>query len=252
MVALKVEGEGGCTFNSLIEVTPPMFNPMCQQASCLRREDFPYVLPAAPTVPVFNTPTPSASMSAPPSILAPSALARPDPDPVFVKTSPLVSPVLVSPVTIPASFFNKTARPLAPAPVTSAADRTSCLSASQLASAQLQPALKTRSFLVPAPTGIDPIAHLANITGIDMSSASDIDTVIEGCQFKTIADSPFLSHHPAQPLLQYLATSGFPAAVGKPWSLAAIREAIKKGPLTPTRNSASTIFCRKELADRVS
>ena len=35
---LKGEGDdgvGGCTFNSLSEVTPPLFSPMFQQASCL-------------------------------------------------------------------------------------------------------------------------------------------------------------------------------------------------------------------------
>ena len=137
-------------------------------------------------------------MCEPPSDLALSALARPDPDPVFLKTPPLVSPVLVSPVAVPASVFNKTARPLAPAPATRAAARTSGLLASQLATEQLQPALETRSFLVPAPTGIDPISHLANITGTFMSSASDIDTFIIGCQFKTIAAPPSSSHHPDQ------------------------------------------------------
>ena len=102
VTALNGEGDdslGGCTFNSLIEVTPPLFSPVCQQASCLRQEASPHVIPAAPTMSVFNNPNPLASMSEPPSVLSPSALARPDPDPVFVKTSPLVSPVLVSTVT---------------------------------------------------------------------------------------------------------------------------------------------------------
>ena len=100
-------------------------------------------------------------MYEPPSVLALSALARLDPGPVFVKTSPLVSPVLVSPVTVPASVFNKTARPLTPDPATSAFARTSCLPSPQLATEQLQPALETRSFLVPAPIGTEPITYLA-------------------------------------------------------------------------------------------
>ena len=215
---------GGCTFNYLIEVTPlPLFSPVCQQASCLRREACLYVLPAASDMPDFNTPTPSASMSEPPIDLALSDLACPDIDPVFVKTYPLVSSVLVIPVTVPSSVFDEIARPLVPAPTTIAATRTSCLPSPQLSPAQIQPALETRSFLVPAPTGTKPIAHLAIITGTAMSSASDIETFIEDCQFKTIAAPPSSSHHPAQPLLQSLATSGFPAAICKPWSLAAIR-----------------------------
>ena len=163
-----------------------------------------------------------------------------------------MSPVLVSPVTAQDSVFNESARPLSPAHTTSVAARTSSLPAPQIAPAQLQPALETCSFLVPAPTGTDPIAHLTDITGTVMSLASDINTFIEGCQFKTLADPPSSSHHPAQPLLQFLATSGFPAAVGKPWYLAVISSAIKKGPHTSTRNSAYTILCQKELADRVS
>ena len=191
-------------------------------------------------------------MSEPPSDLSLSSPARPDIDPVFVKTSPLVSPVLVSPVTVPASVFNKTARPLSPAPATSAAARTLCRPAPQLAPAQLQPDLETRSFLVPAPTGSNPIAQLANTTGTAMPSALDINTFIKVCQFKAIAAPPTSSHHPAHSLLQSLSNSGLPAAVGKPWSLATIRAAIRKGPHTSTCNSASTIFFRKELADRVS
>ena len=93
---------------------------------------------------------------------------------------------------------------------------------------------------------------MANITGTPISLASDIDTFTKGCQFKTISGHPSTSHNPAQQLLQSLATSGFPSAVGKPWSLVAIRAAIKEGPHTSTRNSASTIFCQKDLADRVS
>ena len=73
-----------------------------------------------------------------------------------------------------------------------------------------------------------------------MSYALDIDTFIRGCQFKTIAAPPPSSHHLAKSLLQSLATLGFPAAIGKPWSLAAIRAAIKKVPHTSTRNSTST------------
>ena len=192
VAALEGEGDngmGGSTFNYLIEVTPLLFSPVRQHTSCLRQEACLYVLPAAPAMPYFNTPTPLAYMSEPPSVMAPSDLARPDFDPVFVKTFPLVSPVLVSPVTVPDSFFNKTARPLAPAPSTRAAARTSCLPSRQLAPAQLQPALETRSFFVPTPTGTDPIAYLANMTATAMSSASYIDTFIEGCQFKTI-DAP--------------------------------------------------------------
>ena len=64
------DGVGGCNFHSLIEVAPPLFSPMCQQASCLRQESCLYVLPAAPAIPDFNTPTPLASMSEPPSDLA--------------------------------------------------------------------------------------------------------------------------------------------------------------------------------------
>ena len=85
-----------------------------------------------------------------------------------------------------------------------------------------------------------------------MSSAPDIDTFVKGCQFQTIAAPPSLSHHLDKSLLQSLATSGFLAAVGKPWSLDAIRATIKRGPHTSTCNSASTTFCLKELADRVS
>ena len=143
VAALKGEGDngvGGCSFFN-IEVTPPLLSPVCHQASCLQRDACLYVLPAAYAMPDFNTPNPSASMSEPPSYLSPLDLACPDPDPIFVKTPPLVSPVLVSPVTAPASVFNKTALPLAPAPATCAADRTSLLLASQLAPAQLQPAL---------------------------------------------------------------------------------------------------------------
>ena len=85
-----------------------------------------------------------------------------------------------------------------------------------------------------------------------MSTATDIDTFIKGCQLQTIAAPPSSSHHPDQSLLQDLATSGFPEAVGKPWSLDAIRSAIKKGPHTSTCNSVSTIFCHKDIADHVS
>ena len=138
MTAQKGEGDdvvGGCTFNSLIEVPPPLFSFAFQQASCLRQEACPYLLPTASATREFNSPTPSASMSEPPSDLVPSALSRPYPEPVFVNTFPLVSPVLVSPVTAPASVFNKRARPLAPAPATFAAARTSYLSAFQSAPA---------------------------------------------------------------------------------------------------------------------
>ena len=162
-------------------------------------------------------------MSEPPSVLAPSALALPDPDSVFFKTFPLVSPVLVSPVTAPTSVSNKTALLLALSPAMCAAARTSDLSDFQLAPAQLQPALEIRYFLVPATTGTDPISHLANITGTAMSAATDINTFIKGFQFQTIAAPPSSYNHPDQSLLQSLATSGFPAAAGKPWSLGAIR-----------------------------
>ena len=184
--------------------------------------------------------------------MAPSALACPGPDPVFVKTYPLVSSEPTSPVTAPAAVFNETSRPLATAPVICAATRTSGLSASKIAPTQLQPALETCSFLVPASEGSDPITHLVKITGTAISSASNIDTFIKGCQFQTITVPPSLPHHPAKSLLEYLATSRFTAAVGKPWSLDAIRAAIKRGPHTSIRNSGSTIFCREDLADRVS
>ena len=52
------DGVGRCTFHSLIEVTPPLFSPVFQQASCLRQEACLYVLPAASATPDFNTPTP--------------------------------------------------------------------------------------------------------------------------------------------------------------------------------------------------
>ena len=45
VAALKGEGDdslGGCNFNSLIELTPSLFSPVCQQASCIRREACPY------------------------------------------------------------------------------------------------------------------------------------------------------------------------------------------------------------------
>ena len=160
--------------------------------------------------------------------------------------------VLLSPFTAPASVYNETARLLAPAPAICTSARTSGLSVTQLASAQLQPALNTRSFLVPDPTGTNPIAHLANITGTAISAATDIDTFIKGCHFQTIAAPPSSSHHPSKSLFQALATSGFPSALGKPWSLDAIRTAIKKGPHTSTCNSSSTIYCCKELSDRLS
>ena len=60
-----------------------------------------------------------------------------------------------------------------------------------------------------------------------------------------------MAHHLATPLLQCLSSSGFPAAVYKPWSLDTIRYAIYKGPHTSTRNPASAAFCRADLADRV-
>ena len=78
VAATTGEGENdvvGFTLNSLIEVTPPLFSPVFQQASCLRREACLYVLPAAPAMPYFNTPTLSASMSEPPNVLALSAPA---------------------------------------------------------------------------------------------------------------------------------------------------------------------------------
>ena len=112
------DGVSGCTFKYLIEVTPQLFSPVFQQASCLRREARPYVLPVASATPDFNCTTPLASMSEPPIDLALSALDRPDPDPCFVKTPSSVSPVLASLVTAPASFFNKLSNSHAPAPAT--------------------------------------------------------------------------------------------------------------------------------------
>ena len=226
VAALEGEGDdgvGGFTFNSLIEFAPPLFSNVFQQASCLQREACPYVPSAASATPELHSPAFPASMSEPPIVLALSDLARPDPDAVFVKTFPLVSPVLVSPVTAPASVFNKTSRLLARAPAIRAAARTSGLSSPHLASAQLQPASETRSLLLPAPTGTYPIAHLANITGAAISAATNINTFIKGFQFQTIAAPPSSYNHPDQSLLQSLATSGFPAAAGKPWSLGAIR-----------------------------
>ena len=54
VAATTVEGDygvGGCTFNSLIKVTPPLFSPVFQKASCLQRDACPYVLPAASATP---------------------------------------------------------------------------------------------------------------------------------------------------------------------------------------------------------
>ena len=199
-----------------------------------------------------NYPPTPASIFEPPSVLALSALTCSDPDPVFFKTFPLVSSVLVSPVTAPASISNETARLLAPSPALRAAAHTSCLSASQISLAQLHTALDARSFLVSAPTGTYPISHLENITEAAISAATDIDNFIKGCKLQTIAAPPSLSHHPSKSLIQSLTTLGFPGAVGEPRSLDATRAEIKRGPHTSTRNSASTIFFCKELADRVS
>ena len=134
-------GMGGCTLNSLIEVTPPPFSPVFTQASCLQREACPCVPSAASATPDFHSPPSPASTYEPTSFLAPSSLARPGPDPVFVKTLPLVYSELASPVTATASVSNETSRLLAPAPAIRAATRTSGLSASQLALTHLQPAL---------------------------------------------------------------------------------------------------------------
>ena len=84
-----------------------------------------------------------------------------------------------------------------------------------------------------------------------MSSATDMNTFIKGCPFQTVTAPPPLAHHPKMPLLQSLASSGFPDAVGKPWSLDTIWAAICRGPHTSTRNPDSTAFCRAELSDRV-
>ena len=84
-----------------------------------------------------------------------------------------------------------------------------------------------------------------------MSSTPDIDTFIKGCQFQTVTAPTPLAYHPATPLLQSLASLGFPAAFGKPWSLDTIRAAIRKGPHTSTRKPSSTAFYHAELEDHV-
>ena len=179
--------------------------------------------------------------------MAPSALARFYLDPVFVKTISLASSYLASPVTNLASVFNETALPLATASYIRAAARTSGLFSPQLAPSQIQPALETRSFRVPAPAGSDPIAHLADITGTAMSSAPNIDSFIKGCQFQTIAAPPSLSNHPEAPLLQSLATSVFPEAVGNPLSLDAIRYAIKRVLTPPPATHLPPCFVLRSL-----
>ena len=152
----------------------------------------------------------------------------------------------------PASVSIETARHLYPASAICAAARTSGLVYPQLTSAQIKPDLENRSFLVPAPAGSDPIAHLADITVTAMYSSPDIVNFIKCCQFQTIAEPPSLPYNLATPLLHSLATSGFPEVVGKTWSLEATRAAIKRGPHTSTSNTASTASCCAELADQVS
>ena len=255
VVTLEGEGDdgvGGCTFNSLIEVTPPLFSLVFPQASCLRREALPYVPSVLSATPEIHSSPSTASTSVQPSVLAPSALARSDPDPAFFKPLLLNSSYIASPVTNPASVFIETSRHLATASAICTAAQTSGLLAPQFASAQLQPTLETRSLLIPTHAGSDPIAHLADITGAAISSAPDIDTFIKSYQFQNIAAPLSSSYHLVTSLLQSLATSGLPAAVVKPWSLGAIRSAIKRGPHTSTHNSASTTFCCEDLEDRIS
>ena len=186
---------GGCTFNYLIEVTPPLFSLVFPQASCLRQAGCPYVPSVVSATPDIHSNTSPEFTSIQPSVLAPSYLARSDPEPVFVKKLLLASSDIAIPVMDPASVFNETARPPATASAVHADARTSGLLAPQLGSAQLQPALDTRSFLVPAPAGSDPITNLADITGDAMYSAPDINTFIKSCQFHTIAAPPSLSNH---------------------------------------------------------
>ena len=231
---------------------PPCYLVLFPQASCLRQEAFlyvPSVLSATPEIHSFPSP---ASTSVQPSVLAPSALARYDPDPTFVKPIVLASSDIVRLITDPASVSIETSHHLATASANRAAARTSGLLDPQFPSEQLHPSLETCSFLVPAPAGSNSIAHLADITGAAISSAPDIDTFVKVCQFQTTAAPPYLSSHLATPLLQSLANSGLLAAVGKPWYLDAIRSKIDRGPCTSTRNPASTAFCRAELSDRVS
>ena len=114
----------------------------------------------------------------------------------------LVSSDIARPDTNPASVSIETSRHLAPASANWAAAHTSSLLSPHISSAQLQPDLEIRSFLIPAPAGSDSIPHLANSMGASMSSAPDIDTAIKGCQFQTISAPPPSAYHPATPLLQ--------------------------------------------------
>ena len=131
-------------------------------------------------------PPPPACTSVQPSVLAPSSLARSDIDPTFVKTILLASAELAGSVTNPAYVYLKTACHLEPSFDNRAASHTSVIFAPNHTYAQLQPALYTRSFLVPSPAVSNPIDHLTNITGTAMSSAPDIYTFIKCCQFQTI------------------------------------------------------------------
>ena len=133
--------------------------------------------------------------------MALSALDRSDHDPTFVKPIILASSDIARPDIDPSSVSIETSHQLALASDNCAAARTSGLLTPQLASAQLQPTLETRSFLVSAPVGSDPIAHLANIMGAVMSSALDIDTFNKGFQFQKISAPPPSAYHLATPLL---------------------------------------------------
>ena len=163
---------------------------------------------------------PSASTSVHPSVLALSSLACSDPDPAYVST--FFQPIILAPSDIarsnpdPAFSSLETTIHLASASTTRAAARTSGPLAPQLASTHLHPAPETRSFIVPAPAGSDPIPHLTIITGATMSSAPDIERFIKGCQSETVTAPPPSTQHLVTPLLQYLASSEFPYTVGKP------------------------------------
>ena len=168
-----------------------------------------------------------------------------------------VQPIILDPSDIalpntnPASVSFETAFHLSTFSANRAAARTSSLLDPQLASNYIQPAPKTRYFIVPATACSDLIAYLAIITVAAMSFAPDINTFIKGCQFQTVTAPPPSAHHPATPLLQYLASSGLPAATVKPWYLDTVWDVIHRGPHTPTHNPASKAFCRADLAERV-
>ena len=76
---------GGCTFNYLIEVTPPLFSPVFPQAPGLQREACMYVYSVlSATLEIHSLPSPD-STSIQPSVLAPPALAHSDLDHMFFK-----------------------------------------------------------------------------------------------------------------------------------------------------------------------